>query len=453
MADPEKVTSASTPLPELVTEAEEFLISHNNPDPDYAPTYYLLDHFGSDLTSSFLENWPTSTTEEILLLENVTSLVFLTKLMKNAENNYPSSEQKLSAYFAEIKSKQENSGKILNEHPVHLWALVNYEPNSDATKRAIDYFMEEISDPHKVFKYSPGGILALMELDYNKYADFIDNVVNIYKNSTVPSAPNSFITAEYGRIYDDSLLALLLSRHKKTDSDCNLILQLKDRLQKRAKRHIDDLPYDPPLEKGNIGVMMNKVGCTGLGLTATGHDYMVSASESNWKRDLLKQQKDLSKPQLVTTLPTTRLETRKEEIRNRMEKMILSSTENLRIATIRIDMLHDEIIDAKENHNSLEVKYLTTPKSGKGNRSKMKTAVENEMIVRLRGNVHEDRLMHTRMIISDRSELLVSSADLTRDQLVDEFNVGIYTRDKDSISEAITIFDKMWNEAESADQR
>lgn len=72
----------------------------------------------------------------------------------------------------------------------------------------------------------------------------------------------------------------------------------------------------------------------------------------------------------------------------------------------------------------------------------------NDLVKRTDGNVREDRVVHSRMVISDTEDLLVSSADLTREQLVEEFNAGIYTRDEDSIDAAIESFETMWKEAE-----
>jgi hypothetical protein len=52
------------------------------------------------------------------------------------------------------------------------------------------------------------------------------------------------------------------------------------------------------------------------------------------------------------------------------------------------------------------------------------------------------------MIIIDEDELIISSADLTRDQLFDEFNAGMYTRDKESINKAITFFENLWEQSD-----
>lgn len=129
--------------------------------------------------------------------------------------------------------------------------------------------------------------------------------------------------------------------------------------------------------------------------------------------------------------------------------MIRSVSNTLRISTIRMDMLHEPIFDLVEKENDLDVKILTSTGKPSGARQKMKRAVMEEMVIRTKGGVKEHDLVHTRMIIADEDAVLVSSADLTRDQMHDEFNAGMYTTDKDTVLEAIAFFDNLWDEAEN----
>ena len=57
------------------------------------------------------------------------------------------------------------------------------------------------------------------------------------------------------------------------------------------------------------------------------------------------------------------------------------------------------------------------------------------------------------MIIVDNKELMVSSADLTRDQLFDEFNAGLSTKDQQAINKAIQYFDNLWQQSLEFKQR
>jgi phosphatidylserine/phosphatidylglycerophosphate/cardiolipin synthase-like enzyme len=51
--------------------------------------------------------------------------------------------------------------------------------------------------------------------------------------------------------------------------------------------------------------------------------------------------------------------------------------------------------------------------------------------------------LHSRLVIIDSREVLVSSADLDFTQMDLEFNAGIWTRDPDVVAEAIQYFDNL----------
>jgi len=64
--------------------------------------------------------------------------------------------------------------------------------------------------------------------------------------------------------------------------------------------------------------------------------------------------------------------------------------------------------------------------------------------------------LHARLYIVD-NEVLISSADITSEQLEKEFNAGIWTRDKETVDEAIKFFDNLWkvsnNKAQLTEER
>jgi len=50
------------------------------------------------------------------------------------------------------------------------------------------------------------------------------------------------------------------------------------------------------------------------------------------------------------------------------------------------------------------------------------------------------------------NEVLISSADITSEQLEKEFNAGIWTRDKETVKEAIKFFENIWKESNGKTQ-
>lgn len=64
--------------------------------------------------------------------------------------------------------------------------------------------------------------------------------------------------------------------------------------------------------------------------------------------------------------------------------------------------------------------------------------------IAVKGNVVQSNVIHSRIVIIDDAEVLVSSADLTRDQLFDEFNAGVWTADKETVKKAIEFFENLF---------
>jgi len=133
--------------------------------------------------------------------------------------------------------------------------------------------------------------------------------------------------------------------------------------------------------------------------------------------------------------------------------MIEGANDSILISTRGIDLLHDSLIDKTVIDDDIDIRILTNATSASGPRRKMKIAVMNELISRLQGNVREDELVHSRMVIVDEQEIVISSADLTRDQLYDEFNAGIYTQDQEEVEQAVEFFETMWEDADHREQR
>jgi hypothetical protein len=52
------------------------------------------------------------------------------------------------------------------------------------------------------------------------------------------------------------------------------------------------------------------------------------------------------------------------------------------------------------------------------------------------------------MLIVDDKEMIISSSDLTRDQLFDEFNAGVFVTDSKRISAAVEYFENAWSQSD-----
>jgi len=82
----------------------------------------------------------------------------------------------------------------------------------------------------------------------------------------------------------------------------------------------------------------------------------------------------------------------------------------------------------------------------KGLRQHINKNVLSLLKVATNGNVRTCKVCHARMIIIDSKEVLISTADLTRDQLYDEFNAGIWSENPDTVHAAINFFENIWSD-------
>jgi len=414
-----------------------------------APVFFLLDKFGYDNIEPYVENWADNSPNEWeIQYEKPHCLYYISELEKKYRNEY--SEELLSMRDY-IKSNQTIDGEInTNTYSTAgpLRFLISVEPESSAVQRGIDYFLSNklvFNHENKMEVAKLGyAALSIAELDYYKYEkdieSILDQVINGYELAWLKSEVD---------ISHQSLYPLIgLARLSKETPD------LIDRSVEALEAQQQDQGYwttFSDLEDGEPGPPVDAVQRTGnvlLFLTSAGKGAKVSEDEIRWERKLTSQQTRRSKPNLVTTRPSTRLDKSRQEILQKYQYAINKSEKILRISTLRIDMLHEDIINKLQESDEFEIRLITSTGTSGGDRKKMKKAVMNELVERTNGGVKEDQLIHTRMIIADQSDAIISSADLTRDQLYDEFNAGVHIEDPDVVEEVIELFDEMWEESE-----
>ncbi|MCX6680875.1 MAG: hypothetical protein NTX42_11020 [Methanothrix sp.] len=62
----------------------------------------------------------------------------------------------------------------------------------------------------------------------------------------------------------------------------------------------------------------------------------------------------------------------------------------------------------------------------------------------LEGGFKTTPILHAKCVITDNA-ILISSADLTPEQLRTEFNMGIYTRNPETVEDGARIFKDLWD--------
>jgi len=142
---------------------------------------------------------------------------------------------------------------------------------------------------------------------------------------------------------------------------------------------------------------------------------------------------------VVVTVPPTDRALHDETIR-----LIKNSRKNLLIMTPYIDMEVLNEILAKIS-SGVPVSIITREKGEFIGKDK-KAAFEH-LHSRLGPNHRVNNLIHARMIVRDQEEVLVSSADLSHDSLVGQFNCGLVCSDPKIIKKAADFCNLTWTKS------
>jgi len=140
---------------------------------------------------------------------------------------------------------------------------------------------------------------------------------------------------------------------------------------------------------------------------------------------------------VVTTIPP-----HDDSLKQGVKNLISSSTTDLKIITPYIDMSLVLQILAKHN-NGINIQIITRSRgefSGKGPKEAF-----NHINRSIGKNHKTNEHIHSRIIICDGNKALVSSADLTQDSLLGQFNAGILVSEPDIIRKLLDYFKRTWD--------
>jgi hypothetical protein len=432
---------------DVVQEAtSELLKEAANPDSAkifYAPAYHYLDQFDSEVADSYLEAFPPEDFEFFAARNDfILNMVHIAKMAKKRGKLH--SSEHLRNLRDHIARSIEVSGRIqANTAPTAgpFWYLLQFDNISTDISDTVDY----LSSPEFIDAQSNLGLrtpisasiaaLCLSEHDYFGYQERIDTLsrraMDCFFDDLSPDPPSLHYTLKAANRSS-------IDASEFIENARNFILNPPDDETGLSSDEYSDLYVS--------GHYLPALHLCGMGIKRPIRD-------SDWQSELENQQLSHVKPRFLTTKPSTRLGERDISIYNQMNEMIEQATKSILISTRGIDLLHEELIDKALLEDDLTIKIVTNKKAATGPRKKMKKAVMNELVNRLGSNVREDQLVHSRMLITDETEMLISSADLTRDQLYDEFNAGIYTKNEKEVERAIEFFESIWEDSDPRGQK
>lgn len=131
-------------------------------------------------------------------------------------------------------------------------------------------------------------------------------------------------------------------------------------------------------------------------------------------------------------------------IKDTIAGMLQRAEYAIRISTRQMDMFTDDLIALKRRSPDIEITVLSRgPQGAEGDRRKLAgVAYERMKEAGIKLPIEKDAL-HSRLVVIDGKEALVSSADLDFTQMDLEFNAGIWTNNPDAVTEAIRYFDNL----------
>ena len=403
--------------------------------------FYVLSKVNSPLLKEFLdaakteEFWldkegPEGFDEQFFYVPYL--LWYLSKVGLNTNEFF---KEALEAF---IKKPQTREGKIpTGDYPPHtlnLRVLTSVEPDSEATDLAVGYFLDNL-DEFKSNQSSPLhsrylkalaiGTLALCELDYLKYKEIIDDLGEFLKSE---QKREGYWGEIHQREDGTSLLIEALSRVFGQNDEC--VIKAVEWIKRIQKEHW----------------YWSADAC--LALISAGEGPKVSLEYVEWRDMLRKQELKYIKTYFVHTSPKYFEEYHVEDVQKIIKRMLHSAKSEIRILSPYIEILHDELIKLITEKTELTFKMITRPKDDKG--------VNRKVIDQLNkysgGNCKSNWKIHSRMVIVDKHEVLISSSDLDRNGLIDQYNAGIWTSDKETVEAAIKFFENIWTESNDKTQ-
>jgi len=328
-----------------------------------------------------------------------------------------------------VKELQTVSGCFLSfdRHPGSMRALVSIELNSEYTKRAIKYFVQNYRDFDDIREISEG-ILALFEYDHHRYSHIIRELSDILTE----------------RMCSEEYMKSIVSHPwNYTYLPVQALSYVHGHDNKSIKRHVGWLKknQDPNGSwKDNIDFTTNAL----LALMSIGEGPKISKETWEQRESLYLQKMALIKSNIVLTNPFTG----RTEIKEIMKEMIADTNNRLWICSRFITEFWTDIVTLRKDNPEMDIRIITIPKKEArkvyvGHGKRFLEPAFDTLQRSLEKNFKITDLLHARCIITDDT-VLISSADLSEEQLEKEFNLGIWTRDPEVVQKSVEIFENFW---------
>lgn len=399
--------------------------------PYYATEFYILDRVNRPLVKKYLKAaekkdfWGEEGIYEIP--HEPLTLYYLSKLgLKN--NKY------FQECYRALTEDQRLTGKMGEMDQAHyLRTLIEIDEKSEHTAMAYEYYMKEEQWMDFIFVGVNffDTILALMELDYyniiRNYGEGIEKAIDFR------IAQLKELFEEHGIIANTHLIPYVLQILPKMYGTEEKRVTSMVKMIKKLQNKDGSWGSDKEVKFATTSDIL-----LGLLETAEGPKVPIQSFEFEFKR--LIREYEYSRPKFLHTSPEFEDEVFIKEIEPQILRFVFFTDKILRISSPYLE-LFNEVLLKKYKKDKIELRILTRPPEGRSKK------IINNLNKKTKGAVRFEPKLHSRVIIRDDIEMLVSSSDLNSDSLTNQFNAGIWTVDIDAVKKGIEYFDNIWERA------
>ncbi len=435
-----KLETCSPKVKRSIGWLEKNLKDKSKIQPEDAIIIYVLDQVSSPIItnvnekiSKMIEEFDEDSVHDLVMSDPI----YIYYLSKLGFHNHSG----LHEWIDIMKKFQTVEGQIINEHSDALRLLNEIEPNSHSVKLGVKYLLEYGIIGYDIRK-TAGNMIALIEIDSEKYWDEIlegkENIERNFKEEILKkdvfwnlhSIPNVLIAFGYMGILNSPVVRYgieYILKYQLEDGSFGWNEKIEGKTTKRIAwpHHIAEFI---------------------LGLLAVGEGPKVPVEFVKQKQVGQEKMMARSIPHFIHTSPLYKGSVHIREIYTTSIEMIRRAEKTIKISSPFIDMLYEELVSVAKEKPDIEIKIITRPaRDIKGFRERIAKNVLDILNVASKGNLKKIDIIHSRIIIIDENEVLISSADLTRDSLFDEFNAGIWTQNKNTVKQAIEYFNNIWD--------
>lgn len=389
--------------------------------------FYVLYKLGYPIGSEYLKIINEEDDfDSSCLFDDPHSLFYLIKMGANITDNL----MEIIQIF--IKDRQTVKGYIQSNYLDHtgpMRFLILAEPESESTQMSIKYFINDYIKEYEISEHNIGelsaGVLALCEYNALVYSNIINYLISrltsfVYKDGKINT--NGF---------DDICIALqALSRG----------LDFQDELIKEGIKWLKNTQDADGSWHQNI----RDTSIALLSLIYLGDGPKISQEELEKKELFYKQKLNSSSLEIIVTNPFSG----EVDIYTKIKEMIECASARIFICSRFITEFHSEILKIKKYKPEIDLRIISieSPQAQvyKGDGKKFVKPMFDILQRSLEGCFKTTSILHARCIITDNA-ILVSSADLTPEQLRTEFNMGLYTRNLETVDEGARIFENLWD--------